>query len=508
MANEKNKLEVTLALIDKATAPLQAFAKRVEAIQAPVRKVSNKLAILGEAAGIGKLRKAASGIGDAFGGVTDQVGKLVSVGQTLFASGGLFAGGLFGLVKMTSNAGDAFDELSTKAGVSASFFQKAGYAASFASVSNEDLAGALGKMNANIVAANTGSKEMAVWFKRAGITAQQLRKEKPEQIFQRVLDYVNTLPKDSAKAGALMRGIFGKSGANLLPMVDGFKELTEEAERLGLVLSDDTVKAGAKFNDTFDRLMKVVKGVGMMIGSILMPHFQEAIEFITAWTLANRELIATKVAEWVAELRKNWPEIKQGAMDALQALRDIFGFIQGAVGFVGGFANAIKLLAVAISIPLVVSLATATKAIIAFGIALMATPVGWFLAAIAAIAAAGYLIYKNWEPIKEWFSTLFDDPIKAIDVLMGKLMKLAEYIPGFGLVFKGINAITGAASGAGAPVGAAPVAAASGPMASTKTNNAAVSVDFKNMPRGVEVQPAANNTAPLDLGMGYAMATY
>ncbi len=45
--------------------------------------------------------------------------------------------------------------------------------------------------------------------------------------------------------------------------------------------------------------------------------------------------------------------------------------------------------------------------VVKFGVALFTTPVGWFVLAIAAIAGAAYLIYKNWGAISEFFSGLW-----------------------------------------------------------------------------------------------------
>lgn len=550
MADKKGGLEVTLSLIDKATAPLQKFNERIKKLQEPVRKVSNKLAIFGQAAGLGKLRDAAGRVAGAFGDVASEAGALAA---KVAAGVGIAGGALFGLVKMTSDAGDSFDELSTKAGVSAEFFQKAAYAAGFASISQEDLSNALAKMNKNLGDAVTGSKSMQLWFRRAGLSVKDLKTMKPEQIFERILERVGKLPKDSAKAGALMQNIFGRSGANMLPMIDGFKELTEEAERLGLVLSAETIEAGAKFNDTFDKLMLVLKGVGFTIGSILMPYFQEATEAVTQWVLANRDLIATKVAEWIAKLREHWPEIKKGALDAWAAIKRIADMASGFVDAVGGIGNTVAIVAAVMAGPLLSALVSATSAVGALGAVLLATPVGWIMAAIAAaiaaIAGAVYLIYKNWEPIKKFFADLWTDITKiftdAIASIEGFLKDMWDRVSGVfsagaqkvKSALSALNPVNAAQSawswgkglftndassgdqqtgapaapvfGLGPAAGVAPMIAATAAQQQpqTVTEKAAVTVDFRNVPRGVEVTPGSNNTAPLDLSMGYSMVT-
>lgn len=61
---------------------------------------------------------------------------------------------------------------------------------------------------------------------------------------------------------------------------------------------------------------------------------------------------------------------------------------------------------------LMLALRVAMGAIVKLGVALFTTPVGWFVLAIAAIAGAAYLIYKNWGAISSFFSGLWDS-VKA-----------------------------------------------------------------------------------------------
>ncbi|HLJ64911.1 MAG TPA: hypothetical protein VKT70_12435 [Stellaceae bacterium] len=94
-----------------------------------------------------------------------------------------------------------------------------------------------------------------------------------------------------------------------------------------------------------------------------------------------------------------------------------------------------------------------SRGFIAVGVAIETTPIGWILTGIVAIAAAAFLIYEYWGPIKEFFGGLWDgiknvfagvvqfftdlfrDPIDAI-------IGLWEPIKGFfGGVWDGVKAI-------------------------------------------------------------------
>lgn len=74
---------------------------------------------------------------------------------------------------------------------------------------------------------------------------------------------------------------------------------------------------------------------------------------------------------------------------------------------IGGLESALIAIGVVILGPVVTALAALTSALLAFGAAMLLTPAGWFLAAVAAIAAAAYLVYENWEDIAAFFGRIW-----------------------------------------------------------------------------------------------------
>lgn len=114
---------------------------------------------------------------------------------------------------------------------------------------------------------------------------------------------------------------------------------------------------------------------------------------------------------------------------ALVWLRDLFGgwrpVIFGIIAIMSG--------------PLLLAMAMAIKAVIALGIAIMGTPVGWIMAGIVGIAAAAYLIYRAWEPISKWWHGMIDSIGNALDRMVQRVAKgiawlkgLVSWIPGMG----------------------------------------------------------------------------
>lgn len=136
----------------------------------------------------------------------------------------------------------------------------------------------------------------------------------------------------------------------------------------------------------------------------------EMIDKVTAWTKANPELTAT-ITKWAA--------IMAGAAFVGGALALT---IAGLLGPLIAFKLAATVLGIR-SLPTlwggITKLSSAVwwlaskampfllKSFLRIGIAMLASPITWIVAAIAAIAAGAYLIYKNWGPIKQFMSELW-----------------------------------------------------------------------------------------------------
>lgn len=82
---------------------------------------------------------------------------------------------------------------------------------------------------------------------------------------------------------------------------------------------------------------------------------------------------------------------------ALAGLRALPGLLLGA-------ARGVAMMAASGLAALPGLLMGAARAFVMLGASLMATPIGWFIAGVAAIAGAAYLIYTNWDSIGPWLA--------------------------------------------------------------------------------------------------------
>lgn len=133
-----------------------------------------------------------------------------------------------------------------------------------------------------------------------------------------------------------------------------------------------------------------------------------------------------------------------------------------------------------------------TLAIRGIGAAMMANPLG----VILGLATAAYLIYKNWDALKSWFSSFFDWVGDKFKSLVGWALDLAHSVGGF---FGG-DASTRAATSSGSSLGSGDRPSLVAPQQSS----AAFKVSFENAPPGTRVeQTQASGNVDTKTDVGY-----
>jgi len=429
------KLSVVLEAIDKVTKPVREIAAKVRALNSQL--------------GLDRLAGSVGKVGKAFGGVASAARDMAA---RVTAAVGIVGGGLFALVKSTADAGDNAHDLAQKIGLSAVALQELGYAAEMAGSNQDDLTNGLRVLNRQVVEAATGNKTMAENFNRLGISVKDAHgKLKPtDQIFAEIADKFEKMP-DGAKKSALAMAILGDAGANLIQLMNGGSKglaaASAEAHKFGRVLSEDAVNGAGDFNDNLARLASSLVGLRNAIATKLIPILTPLIGRFADWIVANRELISTRIGAFIEALPDKIAAVTDMAASLyarMSPLIDVFRAVANWIGPVnsalllmggiiagklliglaqltlafGGLGKALALVTIRLAkfalaplIEMVVSFTTALRygvgIVEAFNIALAANPIGLVIAAVAALAAGVYLLYKNWDTIGPWFTKLW-----------------------------------------------------------------------------------------------------
>jgi hypothetical protein len=218
--------------------------------------------------------KSARGAGDDMGVFGKELGKNVST--TDMMSGGLkklggallaafSIGAVTAALKSYTDFTGKIADMSAKTGIGTEALQRLKYAAEQNGSSLEQVSGAVTKLGNNLAG---GNKNAVSALDALGLSLSTVRSMEPDRAFTAIADAIAKVP-DPMDRSKLAMDLFGKSGAELLPMMTGnLTETAAAADKLGIVMSDDAVQAGDKFGDTMASLTAVGQAV---IAQVLTP---------------------------------------------------------------------------------------------------------------------------------------------------------------------------------------------------------------------------------------------
>ena len=203
-------------------------------------------------------------------------------------------GGATALTVAFKNAVDGADELSKtaqKIGITTESLSTLGYAAGLADVELSELQAGLSRLTKFQSEAAQGTEKNVELFARLGIAYRETNGALRDtgEVFREVADRLSKMP-DGADKAAIALDIFGRSGANLVPLLNegavGIAELEERARRLGLELSQNAGKDAEELNDRLSDLNSVVDGLALTVATELLP---DIIDLTGALTDSIRE---------------------------------------------------------------------------------------------------------------------------------------------------------------------------------------------------------------------------
>lgn len=440
MADKGYSLNVIIAAVDKITAPLRGIFGKVKAASAGIAGALDRTGLPIFANSLKNVGGAIGGVGSA---VASSTRKLLGLGATLGITGAALNMFFQGFADATGAIGDTAE----RTGISRERFQELSFAAKLSGSSAETLGGALQKMQINIGAATAGSKELSQMFKGLGINIKDSsgKLKSSDALFDTFVDRISKIKDPSLQAQAAVK-IFGKSATELLPLIRGgsagLKEMSDEARRLGVVISDSAVREGEDFGDTLDTIHAALGGVSNSIGSSLVPQLnmlgKRLIETIVKYR-PQIEAFATAFAENLPGNIERVTGFLGDLYDGVQPVIQIFSSLSDTFGAANLIFTALGLYIGGGFLMAVLNLALALKGL---GLAITLTPVGWFLAAIVAIGAAAYVIYKNWDNIVAFFEEKWAGVKAAFsDGIINGIWKLwKEYNP-ITLMMEGFNGL-------------------------------------------------------------------
>ncbi|ABZ85382.1 phage tail tape measure protein, tp901 family, core region, putative [Heliomicrobium modesticaldum Ice1] len=282
----------------------------------------------------------AGGRFEKLGGVLKGIG--VAMGAAMAAIGTAAVGAGKALVDMSVNSAAYADEIltaSTVTGMSADSLQAYKYAAELVDVSLDTLTGSMARNVRSMSSARKGTGEVADAYRQLGVSVTDANGNlrNSETVYWETIDALGKVSNETER-DALAMQIFGKSAQELNPLISqgsaGIAELTEEAKRMGAVMSEDTLNALGKFDDSIQRLKAGGEAAKNMLGTVLLPQLQILADdgvtllgdFTRGLSEANgdwtkiSEVIGNTVGSLVDMLMENLPKLIQVGLDIVTSI--------------------------------------------------------------------------------------------------------------------------------------------------------------------------------------------
>ena len=199
--------------------------------------------------------------------------------------------GFAALVKSVANTGDEFAKMSQKTTMSVESLSALTYAAELSDVSNQQLETGIIKLNESMSEAAQGTDKYSQAFDDLGVSAVDTdgKLRSTEEVFLDVADAISKMSTNADKVD-LVKAIFGKSGTDLIPLLnlgrDGLVEMRKEAERMGKVMSAETAQASEELNDNLTRLSATFRGFGIQVAT---PMIKAIADITEEMRKANKE---------------------------------------------------------------------------------------------------------------------------------------------------------------------------------------------------------------------------
>lgn len=265
-----------------------------------------------------------------------------AIGGALTAASTAVLAPLLASVFAFAAAGDTLDKMSLRTGVAASELSALGFAAEQTGASLQDIESGTAGLGTFLKQLEQGSTRALKPLQILGLTQADLANKSTTDRLALLGERLKGIADVDLRQG-LARQLFG--GTQLLPLLlsgaDGIRELTAEAERLGIVIGDDQAKQAAEFTDAWNRIKRSLGAVAIQAGAALAPVLTDllgqVLPLITGaveWTKANKGLILTiaKVAAGVGIAGG----VLLGTALAAKLLAISLGVVSGVLAVIGG----------------------------------------------------------------------------------------------------------------------------------------------------------------------------
>lgn len=364
------------------------------------------------------LGSALGGVGKTAGAVTGSIRGLtgaMGMGGLAGAMGSLApllsVAGLVGMAKSALEGGDAMYDLSQKTGMSVESLARFKKAASTTGTDLESVAKASMKLSKGLFdAGQDGKGPAAEALQKLGISAKDAegKLRSADDVMLAVATKFKAMP-DGVNKTALAMQLFGKSGADLIPMLN---QGGDAIEKMKVKMTSAFAEKADEYNDKLTALSGKVGALGMDIVVALLPALTTITNAMTAVIDVFNGVPGPirGLTVIVALLAVSWGPVVTVITAVIAGLASLTAAVPVAVAALTGF------------------LAFLTGTLAPAALAVFTGPVGWTVLAIAAVVAMAVAFREPLQKFLGWFADGFVNIIgNAWTALTSALPKAMEF---------------------------------------------------------------------------------
>lgn len=294
--NQRKQVDALKDMVEKATAQYgesskeaQVYKEKLNLAEAALNDMNRELdKSQKESKKAGKIIEAMGKAGEAAGKLLKGMGGMAkaaaATATAAFAATVAAASKVVSaLTSMTVEGSEYADQILTESavtGLSTDSLQKYHYAAELVDVDVGTITKSLAKNTKQMASAQKGTGSAADAYAKLGVKVTKSNGElrNSEKVFWEAIDALGKIENETER-DALAMELFGKSAQELNPLIkagsDRMKELGEQAEAAGAVMSDDMLNAYGEFNDKLQELESGVDVAKRALGTALLPILDE-----------------------------------------------------------------------------------------------------------------------------------------------------------------------------------------------------------------------------------------
>lgn len=260
------------------------------------------------------------------GSVMGGIGKTACVGMaTAVAAVGTAAVGTTKAVidgaMATAEYGDNIDKMSQKIGMSAEAYQEWDFIL-------QQNGADVDMLQASMKTLSTAADNNKDAFQRLGISEEFVKSASPEELFGEVITQLQGMEEGTERT-AIASQLLGKSATELAPLLNSGAEATEElrkqAHEYGMVMSDESVKASAAFQDSLNVMQQTLNGLKNKTFAEFLPALTQVTDGLGklfAGDMSGLDDINAGIQSFVDTLSSAIPQILEIGMSILKALAE------------------------------------------------------------------------------------------------------------------------------------------------------------------------------------------